>query len=156
MLNNVFHRLAHPGVARCQHTLQQRTLTLLAVILGARQGKIRETTEVGIRGVEQVVQTCGMTEVATTLSVALTEFRDPTVITQLNSGNRHRLELMNGLELRKTTPFLRKQTLDAGHVTSGQVSIGNNMLFTIRGAQLQARDFGLIPLTELNLLHRVA
>ena len=156
MLDNVLDGLAHPRVARCQHTLQQRSLTVLAVILRAGKGEISKTTEVRIGRVKEIVETDGVAEITPTLPIALTKFRHPAVVAQLDGGHRNRLKIVNGIELRKTPPVVWKQALDPWHITGRQIGIGNNTLLTIRGPQLQTGDFGMITVAELHLLDRMA
>ena len=63
---------------------------------------------------------------------------------------------MNRIELRKTSPGLRDQLFNAGHIAGRQVRIRFNTDWTIRCLQLKSGDLWILSFTEFHLLDPVA
>ena len=63
---------------------------------------------------------------------------------------------MDRLELRETTPGLRQQTLNPGHIAGSQVGISLHLNLSIRGAQGERRHFRRRAFAEVHLFDTVA
>ena len=153
--HDLFGLLGNPRIAGGQHALQQRTHPLLAVIGGAGQGQIGEAAEVGICRVEEVVEASGMGHIA---AVGLgfgrvPKLGDPAVVTELHRGHRHRIELVDGIELGVLAPGLGQEPLDARHIAGRQIGIRFDANVAVGGSQAEASDPGAL---EMDLTHPVA
>ena len=125
--------------------MEQGAEALLAVILWAGQGQVSEAAEVGIRRVEEVVETGGPLEIAAALlgPSPIAQLGHPAVVAQLHGGHRYRLEAMDVVEEFMAAPVLGDQALDAGHITGRQIDIGLHLAVPLRGAKRQSGHPGL-------------
>ena len=133
--------------------MEQRALSLLAVILRTGQGQIGKTAEIGISRVQQVVEPRGCRHIPALGFLGISQLGHPAVVAELNRGHGYGLQLMNRLELGVTVPGLGQQFLNPGHVTGGQVGVSLNTNVSFGRSQLQASDLRGVTLAVVHLLH---